>query len=157
MFDDRTQFHSANDQDSFSKEATKLSGAATDSSGQRVGTPDTGVLKQGGSRRPSADISSPAGRRSSKPKVTFQLTERDVQRKEMIAAKRREFEQQQQQQSKMSVDVIDTPSVAGPGHDDVHIYVASNSSSEWIRMNFFVKVKLRLVCFLIGEIFLLST
>ncbi|GAU93799.1 hypothetical protein RvY_05683 [Ramazzottius varieornatus] len=128
MFDDRARLQSSNEPSnepsnaSGLRESTTVSGAEPDASGH-------GVLKQGGSRRSSQDISSPAGRRSSKPKVTFQLTERDVQRKEMIAAKRREFEQQQQQ-GKTSVDVIDTPSVAGPGHEDVQIYVAPNGSSE---------------------------
>ncbi|XP_055336993.1 disks large-associated protein 4-like [Paramacrobiotus metropolitanus] len=79
-------------------------------------------------------------RRGSKPKVTFQLNERDVQRRELIAAKRRAFEAEKRQGSGSgsgsgSSEDSSAPSVAGSEElapapeDDVHIFLPANAAT----------------------------
>ncbi|OQV18896.1 hypothetical protein BV898_06958 [Hypsibius exemplaris] len=88
------------------------------------------VESRSGSRRSSSNDTAAAAvsgvRRSSKPKVTFQLTEKDVQRKEMIAAKRREFEQQQIF-NQVPASLM-TTAVKPAAEQDVHFFVPSSSS-----------------------------
>ena len=89
---------------------------------------DAKVESRSGSRRGSSEATAAGAggpRRSSKPKVTFQLTEKDKERKELIAAKRREFEQQQQQQQ---VTPTSSTNITASTEADVHIFVPSTSS-----------------------------